>query len=492
MAFTINSVGNGLGPFDSFLLLRGLKTLAIRMDRQQSSARIIASFLNKLGFKVHYPGLKNHPGYDIHNRLSKGPGAVLSFETNSIKTSERIVGGTRLWGISVSFGAVNSLISMPCLMSHASIPAHLRAERGLPEDLIRLCVGIEDVDDLLNDLENSLVQSGSIRPNLTTLNKSNTFDSEINSLERIGEERALNWEICQNLEDENEIFKTINKDFNQNVAISDDSIFVSAPGKVILFGEHAVVHGVTAIASSVDLRCYGCLKSRSDNKINLELPNISISLTWDIDTLPWNSINKDVNKETIELDLNLIKSIENIIPDSLNKKARGAAISFIHHYMVIYYHNRKGLTFIVQSAIPIGAGLGSSAAFSVCLSSSMLISSNIIHFNPIKVSNDNASNENAKIINDYAFISEKILHGTPSGIDNSVSVYGGAISFSKFNSPPMLNMNGFKSMKLLLTNSKVDRDAKALISKVIELKERVCVILINNAPIFLTYMTSGT
>jgi cystathionine beta-lyase/cystathionine gamma-synthase len=117
MAFIINAVGNALTPFDSFLLLRGIKTLAIRMDQQQASAVQVATYLDRLGFKVHYPGLPNHPRRDVHERLANGPGAVLSFVTGDKELSERIVGGTRLWGISVSFGAVNSLISMPCVMS---------------------------------------------------------------------------------------------------------------------------------------------------------------------------------------------------------------------------------------------------------------------------------------------------------------------------------------------------------------------------------------
>lgn len=117
IAFTINSVGNALTPFDSFLLLRGIKTLAVRMDRQQESSMQVARYLDNLGFKVNYPGLPNHPSKDVHDRQAAGPGAVLSFETGDKALSEKIVGATRLWGISVSFGCVNSLISMPCLMS---------------------------------------------------------------------------------------------------------------------------------------------------------------------------------------------------------------------------------------------------------------------------------------------------------------------------------------------------------------------------------------
>jgi len=117
IAFLINSVGSGLAPFDSFLLLRGIKTMSIRMDRMQLTAQLVATYLDQLGFLVHYPGLKRHPLYDVHWKQATGAGAVLSFVTGDKALSERIVGGTRLWGISVSFGAVNSLISMPCLMS---------------------------------------------------------------------------------------------------------------------------------------------------------------------------------------------------------------------------------------------------------------------------------------------------------------------------------------------------------------------------------------
>ncbi len=117
LAFTINAVGNALTPIDSFLLLRGIKTLALRMDRQQTTSQLVAEFLFRLGFHVNYPGLPGHPGREVHARIADGNGAVLSFETGSKSLSEKIVAGTRLWGISVSFGCVNSLISMPCVMS---------------------------------------------------------------------------------------------------------------------------------------------------------------------------------------------------------------------------------------------------------------------------------------------------------------------------------------------------------------------------------------
>ncbi|KAM0718659.1 hypothetical protein Q7P37_005730 [Cladosporium fusiforme] len=161
--FMINSTGCGLAPFDSWLLLRGIKTLAVRIEKQQTSSQVVAEFLENHGFKVRYPGLKSHPQYDLHWSQARGAGAVLSFETGSVALSERIVESTHLWGISVSFGCVNSLISMPCRMSHASIDPATRKERELPEDIIRLCVGIEDLDDLISDLSQALVRAGAVR-----------------------------------------------------------------------------------------------------------------------------------------------------------------------------------------------------------------------------------------------------------------------------------------------------------------------------------------
>src|SRR6266536_611589 len=112
--FTINASGCGLAPFDSFLLMRGIKTLKVRLEQQQSNAQRIAEFLESHGFKVRYPGLKSHPQYDLHHSMARGAGAVLAFETGDVGLSERIVESAKLWAISVSFGAVNSLISMPC------------------------------------------------------------------------------------------------------------------------------------------------------------------------------------------------------------------------------------------------------------------------------------------------------------------------------------------------------------------------------------------
>jgi cystathionine beta-lyase len=158
LALAQNAEGTALGPFDAWLLLRGMKTLAVRLERQEANARRIADRLagHPRVRRVHYPGLPDHPGRALHEAQSKGAGSVLSFETGSLDLSRRIADATRLFTRAVSFGSVGSLISLPCRMSHASIPAAVRESRAFPEDLIRLAVGIEDAGDLLDDLEQAL------------------------------------------------------------------------------------------------------------------------------------------------------------------------------------------------------------------------------------------------------------------------------------------------------------------------------------------------
>jgi cystathionine beta-lyase len=153
--FIQNGEGSALGPFDCFLLMRGIKTLKLRYDCQQANAQKVAKHLvNHPAVKrVYFPGLANHPGFDLHARQARGSGALISFETGSFAFSKQIVEATQIFRISVSFGSINSSISLPGCMSHASIPPEVRKERCLATDLIRLSVGIEDADDLIDDLD---------------------------------------------------------------------------------------------------------------------------------------------------------------------------------------------------------------------------------------------------------------------------------------------------------------------------------------------------
>ena len=150
-----------MAPFESWLLLRGIKTLGVRVDRQEANARAIAEFLqhHPQVRKVHYAGLPDHPGYQLLRQQARGAGAVVSFETGSPEVSRKIVETLRLYTICVSFGSVTSTASLPCRMSHASIPEDVRRARELPEDLVRLSIGLEDINDLIEDLRHALNSS---------------------------------------------------------------------------------------------------------------------------------------------------------------------------------------------------------------------------------------------------------------------------------------------------------------------------------------------
>ncbi len=161
IAFVQNAEGSALAPFDSWLLLRGLKTLALRAERQNSSAQKVVEFLaaEPRVKKVFYPGFRDHDTAEIHSRQASGGGSVISFTTGDADVSRRIVEAVELCSIAVSFGSVNSTISLPCHMSHASIPEAQRDRLAPPPDLIRLSVGIEDVDDIIEDLEQAIAVS---------------------------------------------------------------------------------------------------------------------------------------------------------------------------------------------------------------------------------------------------------------------------------------------------------------------------------------------
>ena len=149
-----NGEGAGLAPLDSFLLLRGMKTLAVRLDRQQQNAIKVAQFLrgHPAVTRLNFPSLLAGADRAIYDSQARGPGAVISFETGDADLSRRLAEACTIFNITVSFGGVNSTISLPNYMSHASIPPELREGKCLPRDLVRLSVGIEDADDLINDL----------------------------------------------------------------------------------------------------------------------------------------------------------------------------------------------------------------------------------------------------------------------------------------------------------------------------------------------------
>jgi cysteine-S-conjugate beta-lyase len=150
-----NGLGNVLGVQDSWLLIRGMKTLQARMEFSEKSARILAEWLDKHPAisKVFYPGLLNHPGRAIHEKQSLGYGAVVSFDTGSEESAKQVLARVKIPLVAVSLGAVESILSYPAMMSHAAMPREVRLQRGITDGLLRYSVGLEHIDDILADLE---------------------------------------------------------------------------------------------------------------------------------------------------------------------------------------------------------------------------------------------------------------------------------------------------------------------------------------------------
>lgn len=156
--FVQNSVGAVLGPQDSWLLMRGIKTLGIRMEEHNINAHRIAEFLNnhEAVSNVFYPGLATHPGHNLMKKQATGFGGMISFDVGSGEKADELLAKLRYFTLAESLGAVESLISVPARMTHASIPSERRAQLGITDGLVRISVGIEDVEDLLEDLTQAL------------------------------------------------------------------------------------------------------------------------------------------------------------------------------------------------------------------------------------------------------------------------------------------------------------------------------------------------
>jgi cystathionine beta-lyase/cystathionine gamma-synthase len=146
------------GPFDCWLVLRGTKTLALRMRQHDANGRRIAEWLARDARvqTVYYPGLPSHPQHELACRQMSGFGGMLSFEAGSLERAQRIVERTRLFALAESLGGVESLIGHPATMTHAAVPKAMREAMGLTDGLVRLSVGIEDADDLIADLDRAL------------------------------------------------------------------------------------------------------------------------------------------------------------------------------------------------------------------------------------------------------------------------------------------------------------------------------------------------
>nr|QLI42757.1 mevalonate kinase nuclear [Nigella sativa] len=247
-----------------------------------------------------------------------------------------------------------------------------------------------------------------------------------------------------------------------------------APGKIILSGEHAVVHGSTAVAASVDLHTQVSLRistasESDDGLIKLHLKDMGLEFSWSIQrikaVLPESSRHnlsspKSCSPESAKAITNLVE--EQNIPEAKIGLAAGIS-AFIWLYTSI--HGCKAATAVVTSNLPLGSGLGSSASFCVSLSAALLALSDGVTMDMSQKGWLSFREEDLELVNKWAFEGEKIIHGKPSGIDNTVSTFGNMISFK---SGKLTLMKSSMPLKMLITNTKVGRNTKALVAGVSE------------------------
>ncbi|GES88901.1 mevalonate kinase isoform X1 [Rhizophagus clarus] len=272
---------------------------------------------------------------------------------------------------------------------------------------------------------------------------------------------------------------------------SPSRYLVSAPGKVILFGEHAVVYGKTAIAGSLDgLRTCMLFEKRDDGFLELNLPKLGLQhpLLWPISALPYSKVasvsNGNDSSQGFSFNEELLEALRPIVLEGnagnknnqeINELQQVAASVFLYLYTNLEDKQTSwcGTTVHVTSNLPVGAGLGSSAAYSVCLATGLLLVLGHIaipdYDEKVREFNISDSSSPTNLINRWAFQAEKVIHGTPSGIDNAVATYGGAVSFAK---GVMENVIGFQTLRFLLTNTKTPRNTRTLVANVRILHDR--------------------
>ena len=158
MKFVQNAAGAIMGPFDAWLVLRGTKTLAVRMERHNTNGLAVARFLaaHPKVRAVHYPGLEQHPQHALAERQMRGVGGMLAFDVDTLERAKVVLERFRVFALAESLGGVESLVCHPASMTHASVPIERRAQIGLTESMVRLSVGIEDVNDLVADVAHAL------------------------------------------------------------------------------------------------------------------------------------------------------------------------------------------------------------------------------------------------------------------------------------------------------------------------------------------------
>ncbi|KAJ5309028.1 hypothetical protein PENANT_c020G10243 [Penicillium antarcticum] len=262
------------------------------------------------------------------------------------------------------------------------------------------------------------------------------------------------------------------------------TFMVSAPGKVIVFGEHAVVHGKAAMAAAISLRSYLLVTtlSKSQRTITLNFRDLGLNHTWDIDTLPWDKFHDPSKKKfyyslVTDLDPELVESLEPHLqgvskghPD--RKTHIRSASAFLYLFLSLGSPQSPGAIYTLRSTIPIGAGLGSSASVCVCLSSALLLQIRTLA-GPHPDQPPEEAETQIERINRWAFVGELCIHGNPSGVDNTVAAGGKAVIFRRddYTKPPTVTpLTTFPELPLLLVDTRQARSTKTEVDKVGNLK----------------------
>ncbi|KAK3373833.1 ribosomal protein S5 domain 2-type protein [Lasiosphaeria ovina] len=265
------------------------------------------------------------------------------------------------------------------------------------------------------------------------------------------------------------------------------TFMVSAPGKVIVTGEHAVVHGKAAIAAAISLRSYLLVTTLSKSKrtVTLTFPDIEFNHVWNIDELPWEKFSHPSKKKyyydlVTALDPDLVAAIQPLLadlsrdkPSELRKVHQNTAGSFLYMFLSLGSQSFPGCQYTLRSTIPIGAGLGSSATIAVCMSAALLL-----QLRTLSGPHPDQPSEEARLqierINRWAFVYEMFIHGNPSGVDNTVSTQGKAVMFQRtdYNKPPLVRpLMDFPTLPLLLVDTRTAKSTSAQLGKVSSLKE---------------------
>ncbi|KAF8862826.1 mevalonate kinase [Acephala macrosclerotiorum] len=266
------------------------------------------------------------------------------------------------------------------------------------------------------------------------------------------------------------------------------TFMVSAPGKVIVFGEHAVVHGKAAIAASISLRSYLLVTALSKSKrtISLRFPDINLSHTWNIDDLPWSTFSAPGKKKyyydlVTALDPELIAAmkphLEDVSPnesDEIRKVHRNTASCFLYLLLSLGSPAFPGSLYTLRSTIPIGSGLGSSASISVCVAGALLLQIRTLA-GPHPDQPAEESRVQIERINRWAFVGEMCIHGNPSGVDNTVASQGKGVIFQRtdYSKPPKVRpLWHFPELPLLVVDTKQPRSTAVEVAKVGALNKR--------------------